>query len=143
MCLLFQGNAIEYLLNNIFTEAAGARKAFPKVAMIITDGKSQDPVEEYARRLRNIGVEIFVLGTFFWFCLMPFSLFLDMSLNRFLVTGCIYLQIDSVVIYCKYFFPECISDPSLQASKEQMRMSSRKLGRLLTANMCTMYPTLT
>ncbi|KAM9340955.1 collagen alpha-1(XII) chain [Symphorus nematophorus] len=56
------GDAIDYLLQNIFTEAAGSRKAFPKVAMIITDGKSQDPVEEHARRLRNIGVEIFVLG---------------------------------------------------------------------------------
>uniref|UniRef100_A0AAQ5ZQY6 Collagen alpha-1(XII) chain n=1 Tax=Amphiprion ocellaris TaxID=80972 RepID=A0AAQ5ZQY6_AMPOC len=56
------GDAIDYLLKNIFTEAAGSRKSFPKVAMIITDGKSQDPVEEYAKRLRNIGVEIFVLG---------------------------------------------------------------------------------
>ncbi|XP_074547779.1 collagen alpha-1(XII) chain [Halichoeres trimaculatus] len=56
------GDAIDYLLKNIFTEAAGSRKGFPKVAMIITDGKSQDPVEEYSKRLRNIGVEIFVLG---------------------------------------------------------------------------------
>ncbi|XP_056248925.1 collagen alpha-1(XII) chain isoform X1 [Seriola aureovittata] len=56
------GDAIDYLLRNIFTEEAGSRKGFPKVAMIITDGKSQDPVEEYAKRLRNIGVEIFVLG---------------------------------------------------------------------------------
>ncbi|KAL0969281.1 hypothetical protein UPYG_G00224980 [Umbra pygmaea] len=56
------GDAIDYLLKNIFTEAAGARKGFPKIAMIITDGKSQDPVEEYAKRLRNIGVEIFALG---------------------------------------------------------------------------------
>ncbi|RVE57033.1 hypothetical protein OJAV_G00212260 [Oryzias javanicus] len=56
------GDALDYLIKNIFTEAAGSRKGFPKVAMIITDGKSQDPVEEYARRLRNIGVEIFVLG---------------------------------------------------------------------------------
>ncbi|KAM7403882.1 hypothetical protein PAMA_004351 [Pampus argenteus] len=56
------GDAIDYLLRNIFTEEAGSRKSFPKVAMIITDGKSQDPVEEYAKRLRNIGVEIFVLG---------------------------------------------------------------------------------
>ncbi|CAG5866270.1 unnamed protein product [Menidia menidia] len=56
------GDAIDFLLKNIFTEAAGSRKGFPKVAMIITDGKSQDPVEEYAKRLRNIGVEIFVLG---------------------------------------------------------------------------------
>ncbi|XP_031703091.1 collagen alpha-1(XII) chain isoform X1 [Anarrhichthys ocellatus] len=56
------GDAIDYLLQNIFMEASGSRKDFPKVAMIITDGKSQDPVEEYAKRLRNIGVEIFVLG---------------------------------------------------------------------------------
>uniref|UniRef100_A0A3Q2Y3A0 Collagen alpha-1(XII) chain n=1 Tax=Hippocampus comes TaxID=109280 RepID=A0A3Q2Y3A0_HIPCM len=56
------GDAIEYLLQNIFTEEAGSRKVFPKIAMIITDGKSQDSVEEHARRLRNIGVEIFVLG---------------------------------------------------------------------------------
>lgn len=59
---LSAGDAIDHLLQNIFTEAAGSRKGFPKVAMIITDGKSQDPVEEHARRLRNIGVEIFVLG---------------------------------------------------------------------------------
>ncbi|XP_060918564.1 collagen alpha-1(XII) chain isoform X1 [Labrus mixtus] len=56
------GDAIDYLLKNIFTETAGSRKGFPKIAMIITDGKSQDPVEEYSKRLRNIGVEIFVLG---------------------------------------------------------------------------------
>ncbi|XP_067222856.1 collagen alpha-1(XII) chain isoform X4 [Chanodichthys erythropterus] len=56
------GDAMDYLVKNTFTEAAGARKSFPKVAMIITDGKSQDPVGEYATRLRNIGVEIFVLG---------------------------------------------------------------------------------
>ncbi|XP_067312279.1 collagen alpha-1(XII) chain isoform X8 [Pseudorasbora parva] len=56
------GDAMDYLARNTFTEAAGAREGFPKVAMIITDGKSQDPVGEYAERLRNIGVEIFVLG---------------------------------------------------------------------------------
>ncbi|XP_041828166.1 collagen alpha-1(XII) chain isoform X2 [Melanotaenia boesemani] len=56
------GDAMDYLLKNIFTEAAGSRKGFPKVLMIITDGKSQDAVKEYAERLRNIGVEIFVLG---------------------------------------------------------------------------------
>ncbi|XP_017331753.1 collagen alpha-1(XII) chain isoform X3 [Ictalurus punctatus] len=56
------GEAIDYLVKNTFTEVAGARKTFPKVAIIITDGKSQDPVDEYARRLRNIGVEVFLLG---------------------------------------------------------------------------------
>lgn len=48
---------------NTFTEAAGARKGLPKTLVIITDGKSEDPVQSYARQLRNRGVEIFVLGT--------------------------------------------------------------------------------
>ncbi|XP_077162695.1 collagen alpha-1(XII) chain isoform X2 [Paroedura picta] len=56
------GEAIEYLIRNSFTESAGARKGFPKVAVVITDGKSQDEVEIPARELRNIGVEIFSLG---------------------------------------------------------------------------------
>lgn len=62
---------MDYLVKNTFNAAAGARKDFPKVAMIITDGKSQDPVGEYAERLRNIGVEIFVLGMclyIYWTC---------------------------------------------------------------------------
>ena len=53
---------MDYLLKNTFTEANGARKGFPKVAMIITDGKSQDPVEAIAKKLKNMGVEIFTLG---------------------------------------------------------------------------------
>uniref|UniRef100_A0AAQ5ZH46 Collagen alpha-1(XII) chain n=1 Tax=Amphiprion ocellaris TaxID=80972 RepID=A0AAQ5ZH46_AMPOC len=57
------GDALDYLLKNTFTEAAGARKGFPKVLVIITDGKSEDPVELYAKQLRSRGVEIFVLGT--------------------------------------------------------------------------------
>uniref|UniRef100_A0AAQ5ZVJ8 Collagen alpha-1(XII) chain n=1 Tax=Amphiprion ocellaris TaxID=80972 RepID=A0AAQ5ZVJ8_AMPOC len=56
------GDALDYLLKNTFTEAAGARKGFPKVLVIITDGKSEDPVELYAKQLRSRGVEIFVLG---------------------------------------------------------------------------------
>uniref|UniRef100_A0A6Q2Y4A5 Collagen alpha-1(XII) chain n=1 Tax=Esox lucius TaxID=8010 RepID=A0A6Q2Y4A5_ESOLU len=56
------GEAMDYLLKNTFTEASGARKGFPKVAVIITDGKSQDPVEAIAKKLRNMGVEIFALG---------------------------------------------------------------------------------
>ncbi|KAM9552622.1 collagen alpha-1(XII) chain-like isoform 5-T5 [Salvelinus alpinus] len=56
------GEAMDYLLKNTFTEANGARKGFPKVAMIITDGQSQDPVEAIAKKLKNMGVEIFTLG---------------------------------------------------------------------------------
>ncbi|KAM3603497.1 uncharacterized protein V6R79_023588 [Siganus canaliculatus] len=56
------GDALNHVLRNSFTEAAGARKGFPKVLLIITDGKSEDSVETYARQLRSRGVEIFVLG---------------------------------------------------------------------------------
>lgn len=53
---------MDYVLNNIFTENSGARKGFPRVAMVITAGQSQDSVEDYAKKLRNGGVEIFTLG---------------------------------------------------------------------------------
>ncbi|XP_062911509.1 collagen alpha-1(XII) chain isoform X1 [Mobula hypostoma] len=56
------GDAIDFLVKNTFTEEAGARKSYPKIAIIITDGKSQDPVSENAEILRNIGVEVFTLG---------------------------------------------------------------------------------
>ncbi|XP_034384020.1 collagen alpha-1(XII) chain-like [Cyclopterus lumpus] len=56
------GDALDFILRNGFTEEAGARKDFPKVLLIVTDGKSEDPVESYAKRLRSGGVEIFVLG---------------------------------------------------------------------------------
>ncbi|XP_057208625.1 collagen alpha-1(XII) chain isoform X2 [Triplophysa rosa] len=56
------GDALDYLLKNTFTEAAGARQGFPKVAVIITDGKSQDPVEGYAKKLKSAGIELFTLG---------------------------------------------------------------------------------
>lgn len=48
--------------------------------MIITDGKSQDPVEEHAEKLRNIGVEIFVLGMFYY------------SVFRKILEGCLFLE---------------------------------------------------
>ncbi|XP_051868952.1 collagen alpha-1(XII) chain-like isoform X2 [Pristis pectinata] len=56
------GDAIDYLVKITFREDAGARKSYPKIAIIITDGKSQDPVTESAKALRNIGVEVFTLG---------------------------------------------------------------------------------
>ncbi|XP_068565200.1 collagen alpha-1(XII) chain [Cebidichthys violaceus] len=56
------GDALDYILRSGFTEEAGARRDFPKVLVIVTDGKSEDPVESYAKQLRSSGVEIFVLG---------------------------------------------------------------------------------
>ncbi|KAG7508225.1 collagen alpha-1(XII) chain-like isoform X2 [Solea senegalensis] len=56
------GNALDHILRNTFTEAAGARTGFPKVLVIVTDSRSEDPVESYAKQLRGRGVEVFVLG---------------------------------------------------------------------------------
>ncbi|KAM9355371.1 collagen alpha-1(XII) chain [Pholidichthys leucotaenia] len=56
------GNALDFVLRNTFTEAAGARTGFPKALVVITDGKSEDTVETYAKQLRNRGVEIFIIG---------------------------------------------------------------------------------
>lgn len=56
------GDALSHLLASGFTEAAGSRKGFPKLLLIITDGKSDDPVEGAARQLRSRGVDVFVLG---------------------------------------------------------------------------------
>lgn len=60
-----EGEAMDYLVKNTFNEGAGARKSYPKIAVIITDGKSQDPVTESAEALRSSGVEVFVLGRLF------------------------------------------------------------------------------
>ncbi|XP_070400788.1 collagen alpha-1(XII) chain isoform X2 [Nothobranchius furzeri] len=56
------GDALNYILTHTLTEAAGARKGFPKVLLIITDGRSDDVLESSALQLRSAGVEIFVLG---------------------------------------------------------------------------------
>lgn len=73
------GDAIDYLIKNTFTESAGARVGFPKVAIIITDGKSQDEVEIPARELRNIGVEVFSLGRS---CLVKYFCFRHISILK-------------------------------------------------------------
>ncbi|XP_028296318.1 collagen alpha-1(XII) chain isoform X2 [Gouania willdenowi] len=56
------GLALDFVLKNGFTEASGARNGFPKVLLVVTDGRSEDSVQIPARQLRNRGVEIFVVG---------------------------------------------------------------------------------
>lgn len=71
---LFPGQALNFLLENSFTEEAGSRKDFPSVLVVITDGKSEDPVEKYAKKLRSRGVEVFVLGAWSHFLSYVFNL---------------------------------------------------------------------
>ncbi|XP_067241669.1 collagen alpha-6(VI) chain-like isoform X3 [Chanodichthys erythropterus] len=52
------GQALTFIRENYFSLA---RKNVPGIAIVITDGESQDAVEEPAQRLRNMGVAIFVI----------------------------------------------------------------------------------
>ncbi|XP_064010818.1 matrilin-2 isoform X2 [Pogoniulus pusillus] len=59
------GLALQYALSIAFAEAEGARpraQHVPRVIMIVTDGRPQDPVAEVAARARNAGVLIFAIG---------------------------------------------------------------------------------
>ncbi|KAM4632799.1 matrilin-2-like [Polymixia lowei] len=59
------GLAIQYTMETAFTEAEGARPAdlhIPRIAMIVTDGRPQDTVEEVAAQARQAGIQIFAIG---------------------------------------------------------------------------------
>ncbi|KAM6910514.1 collagen alpha-6(VI) chain-like [Xenentodon cancila] len=60
----YTGNALNFLQKNYFTEAAGSRasKQVPQIAVVITDGDSDDGVEAPALGLRQHGVTIFGIG---------------------------------------------------------------------------------
>lgn len=59
------GLAIQTALEETFTEQSGARPVafgIPKVAIIVTDGRPQDRVQDVAARARASGVEIYAVG---------------------------------------------------------------------------------
>ncbi|XP_040900527.1 matrilin-2-like [Toxotes jaculatrix] len=59
------GLAIQYTMDTAFTEEEGARPAslqIPRIAMIVTDGRPQDTVEEVAAQARQAGIQIFAIG---------------------------------------------------------------------------------
>ncbi|OCT92109.1 cartilage matrix protein [Xenopus laevis] len=59
------GLAIQYAMNNAFTESEGARLKSPginKVAIIVTDGRPQDAVKDISARARESGLEIYAIG---------------------------------------------------------------------------------
>ncbi|KAG9469252.1 matrilin-2 [Eleutherodactylus coqui] len=59
------GLAIQYAMNIAFSESEGARPAHmyvPRIAMIVTDGRPQDPVAEISAKARNSGILIFAIG---------------------------------------------------------------------------------
>ncbi|XP_040899842.1 collagen alpha-6(VI) chain-like isoform X2 [Toxotes jaculatrix] len=58
------GKAIDFLIDNYFTEEAGSRASqrVPQIAVIITDGDSADDVNAPAQRLRQKGVIVFAIA---------------------------------------------------------------------------------
>ncbi|XP_015271933.1 PREDICTED: matrilin-3 [Gekko japonicus] len=59
------GLAIQTAMDEAFTEESGARPSslnIPKVAIIVTDGRPQDQVQEAASRARASGIEIYAVG---------------------------------------------------------------------------------
>ncbi|XP_041844797.1 matrilin-2-like isoform X2 [Melanotaenia boesemani] len=59
------GLAIQYTMETAFTEEEGARPLdlhIPRIAMIVTDGRPQDTVEEVAAQARQAGIQIFAIG---------------------------------------------------------------------------------
>uniref|UniRef100_A0A673B4S1 VWFA domain-containing protein n=2 Tax=Sphaeramia orbicularis TaxID=375764 RepID=A0A673B4S1_9TELE len=56
------GAALNFTRDNIFIEEKGSRKDFQQVAVIITDGQSQDDVSEAARSLRDKNVNVYAVG---------------------------------------------------------------------------------
>ncbi|XP_054638053.1 matrilin-2-like [Dunckerocampus dactyliophorus] len=59
------GLAIQYTMETAFTEHEGARPAhlrIPRIAMVVTDGRPQDSVDEIAARARQAGIQIYAIG---------------------------------------------------------------------------------
>ncbi|VDI75762.1 Hypothetical predicted protein [Mytilus galloprovincialis] len=56
--------ALDHARTESFSESYGARPGVPKIAIVITDGKSQDKTKtcEAAKRLRDSGVKVFAIG---------------------------------------------------------------------------------
>ncbi|KAG7326181.1 hypothetical protein KOW79_009582 [Hemibagrus wyckioides] len=54
------GAGLKYIADNFFNPRT--TRNVPKLAILITDGKSQDSVQEPAEKLRSLGVKIFAVG---------------------------------------------------------------------------------
>lgn len=58
------GLGLDFMLNEHFVEAAGSRAGenVPQIAIVITDGKSQDDVELHAQELKRKGIVLYAIG---------------------------------------------------------------------------------
>ncbi|XP_073534174.1 collagen alpha-4(VI) chain-like [Phyllobates terribilis] len=58
------GASLQFMLENHFTESAGgrARYGIPQIAVVITDGQSQDNIKEPATEVKNSGITLYAIG---------------------------------------------------------------------------------
>ncbi|XP_075993570.1 collagen alpha-6(VI) chain [Genypterus blacodes] len=58
------GLGLDFMLNEHFVAAAGSRASYkvPQIAVVITDGKSQDNVELHANNLKRKGIVLYAIG---------------------------------------------------------------------------------
>ncbi|XP_072365905.1 collagen alpha-6(VI) chain-like [Scyliorhinus torazame] len=60
----YTGEALKHLKQHYFSPSSGSRlnQGVPQIAVVVTDGKSQDDVSEAASALRHAGVSVFAFG---------------------------------------------------------------------------------
>ncbi|XP_037836012.1 collagen alpha-6(VI) chain isoform X2 [Kryptolebias marmoratus] len=58
------GQGLDFMLKTHFVKGAGSRaqQNVPQIAVVITDGKSQDDVEPHAEQLRRRGIVLYAIG---------------------------------------------------------------------------------
>lgn len=58
------GEGLDFMLNNHFVETAGSRAGqnVPQIAVVITDGRSQDDVKSHADDLKRKGTVLYAIG---------------------------------------------------------------------------------
>lgn len=58
-CCLALGRAIKHVKESIFTAEAGARRAIPRVLVVLTDGRSQDDVNKVSKEMQMDGERLY------------------------------------------------------------------------------------
>lgn len=58
------GQGLDFMLKEHFVAAAGSRvgQEVPQIAVVITDGKSQDDVDSHAQELKRKGIVLYAIG---------------------------------------------------------------------------------
>ncbi|XP_026068787.1 matrilin-4-like isoform X9 [Carassius auratus] len=59
------GLALKHMVENSFSEADGARPAeknIPRVGLVFTDGRSQDDIQDWAKKAKEAGITMYAVG---------------------------------------------------------------------------------